>query len=78
MHDSQPITKIKMATSNKNYCLANKKLLTKAVNFENQGSLVDFAYGEQLPVEQITLSTIAIKELDKHIKIPVSFKVRKN
>ncbi len=69
-----------MATSNKNYCYycANKKLLTKAVNFQNQGSLVDFAYGEQLPVEQITLSTIAIKVLDEQIKIPVSFKVRKN
>ena len=66
-----------MATSNKNYCLANKKLLTKAVNFENQGSLVDFAYGEQLPVEQFTLNIIAVKELDKDVKIPVSFKVRK-
>jgi hypothetical protein len=47
------------------------------VNFENQGSLVDFAYGEQLPVEQFTLNIIAVKELDKDVKIPVSFKVRK-
>ncbi|EFX62815.1 hypothetical protein DAPPUDRAFT_269670 [Daphnia pulex] len=63
-----------MAASNEECCFVNKKLLTKAVNFENQGSLVDFAQGEQLPVEQITLSTIGIKELDKHIEIPVSFK----
>ncbi len=29
---------------------------TKAMNFENQGSLVDFACGKQLPVEQFTLN----------------------
>lgn len=51
---------------------------TKAMNFENQGSLVDFACGKQLPVEKFTLNIIAIKELDnKNVKIPVSYKVRK-
>jgi hypothetical protein len=45
---------------------------TKAMNFENQGSLVDFACGKQLPVEKFTLNIIAIKELDKNVKIPVS------
>jgi hypothetical protein len=66
-----------MSASNERCCFVDKKLLTKAVNFENQGSLVDFAYGEQLPVEQFTLNIIAVKELDKDVKIPVSFKVRK-
>jgi hypothetical protein len=48
------------------------------VNFENQGSLVDFACGKQLSAEQFTLNIIAIKELDnKNVKIPVSYKVRK-
>ena len=50
---------------------------TKAMNFENQGSLVDFACGKQLPAEQFTLNIIAIKELDKNVKIPVSCKVKK-
>ena len=66
-----------MAASNERCCFVNKKLLTKVVNFENQGNLVDFACGKQLTKEQINLNTIAIKELDKNIKIPISYKVCK-
>lgn len=55
--------------------LIDQKLLVAAVKLKNQGRLVNFACGMKVQIEEYSLHSFKVKELNENLQIPVTLQV---
>ncbi len=48
----------------------------KAVKLQNEGKLVDFAYGTEVKSGEFPLPSFKVNELGKNLQIPVTLEVK--